>query len=85
MGRLLHQAGDAGQAEGTQEEEASGNMDAETKSGLTKEQQKIQTQIEAVYNVEDQQAIADRLDDEKKSQEYTFDNMLIEYLSLIHI
>ena len=70
---------DAGQAEGTQEEEASGNMDAETKSGLTKEQQKIQTQIEAVYNVEDQQAIADRLDDEKKSQEYTFDNMLIEY------
>ena len=53
------------QAEGTQEEEASGNMDAETKSGLTKEQQKIQTQIEAVYNVEDQQAIADRLDDEK--------------------
>lgn len=70
---------DAGQAEGTQEEEASGNMDAETKSGLTKEQQKIQTQIEAVYNVEDQQAIEDRLDDEKKSQEYTFDNMLIEY------
>ena len=46
---------DAGQAEGTQEEEASGNMDAETKSGLTKEQQKIQTQIEALQ--QQQQAL----------------------------
>ena len=62
-----------------QTEEASGNMDVETKTGLTEDQEKVQTQIEETYNVENQQAVAEKLEKEKAAQDYTDSNMLIEY------
>lgn len=51
----------------------------ETESGLTEEQQEIQTQIEEIYHVERQQDIAKKLEEEKAAQDYTASSMLIKY------
>ena len=73
------QAKEEKQQEETAEEETAANPDAEVKSGLTKEQEEIQEKIKATYQVDNQQAIADRLEEEKASGEYTASDMLIEY------
>ena len=62
-----------------QSEGASGNGEEKTKTGLTEDEEKIQEQIEETYDVGNQQAIAETLEEEKKSQEYTDNNMLIKY------
>ena len=73
------QAKEEKQQEETAKEETAANPDAEVKSGLTKEQEEIQEKIKATYQVDNQQAIADRLEEEKASGEYTASDMLIEY------
>ena len=73
------QAKEEKQQEETAEEETAANPDAEVKSGLTKEQEEIQEKIKATYQVDNQQAIADRLEEEKASGEYTASDMLVEY------
>ena len=55
------QAKEEKQQEETAKEETAANPDAEVKSGLTKEQEEIQEKIKATYQVDNQQAIADRL------------------------
>lgn len=68
------------QEEETDSEEAETvSPDAEVKSGLSKAQQKVQKQIEASYDVQKQQEIAEELDAKKAAKEYTFGDMLMEY------
>lgn len=45
----------------------------------TEAEKEVQKQIEGIYDVDSQQQIADRLEDEKSSGEYTEDNILVEY------
>ncbi len=46
---------------------------------LSEEQEAILEDIEATYNVENQEAIAQELEEEKSADDYTLDNMLVEY------
>lgn len=46
---------------------------------MNEEQKKIYEQIKKSYDVEEEQKIADALEEKKKSQDYTLNNMLIEY------
>lgn len=50
-----------------------------TETEWTEAEKEVQEQIEGIYDVDSQQQIADRLEDEKSSGEYTEDNMLVEY------
>lgn len=43
------------------------------------EQKKLYEEIKKAYNVEEEQKIANALEEKKKSQDYTLSNMLIEY------
>ena len=45
----------------------------------TQEEKDVQKQIEAIYDVDSQQQIADELEEEKRSGEYTEDNILVRY------
>ena len=58
-------------------EDSKRQTDTETVS-LTKEQEKSLSEIKAVYNVEKQEKIAEKLEEKKASQDYTVNNMLIE-------
>ena len=46
--------------------------------GLSQEQQEMLEKISKTYDVEEQKEIASRLEEKKKSQDYTINNMLIE-------
>ncbi len=49
------------------------------RSNLSKEQKAILKTIEATYDVENQEEIAQQLEEEKDADTYTLDNMLVEY------
>lgn len=67
------------ESESAKAEKTSANLGAEMKNGLTEEQQEIQARIEEVYDVENQQDIAEELEEEKAAQSYTDSSMLIKY------
>ena len=46
---------------------------------MNDEQKKLYEEIKKAYNVEEEQKIANALEEKKKSQDYTLSNMLIEY------
>lgn len=53
------------------------NDDAVETTELTEEQKKIKERIQVTYNKENQAAVKEELDQEKKSSQYTSENMLI--------
>lgn len=69
------ETGEAKEDDG-QSEDISSNEDDE--SQMTEEQEKTLEQFRKVYDVEEQKKIREELEEKKASQEYTFNNMLIE-------
>ena len=77
----VRQSGNSdGTSESTEEEAQAQDYDGEENSGLSEEEEELQAFIEdTVYDVDEQEAIREELEEEKEEDSYTPENILVEY------